>query len=174
MNQKAKALGLIHTSFKDASGISSENTSNTEDIFKLLQFLDAHKKPIFTISGLKEYTLTSLNKLKKHVWTNVNWTPTDNRFIGGKAGKTTHAGETMAGVFHVRFPEFETRPIAIIVLHSENRMQDVEHIIQYLSQNFLYGVTSLAKKEGQDTTIIREGANIYEAMKSFINRPTSP
>ncbi|MEK7074340.1 MAG: L,D-transpeptidase family protein [Patescibacteria group bacterium] len=174
MNQKAKALGLVHTSFKDASGISSENISNTEDIFKLLQFLNAHKKPIFTISGLKEYTLASLNKLKEHVWTNVNWTPSDDRFIGGKAGKTAQAGETMAGVFHVRFPEFETRPIAIIVLHSENRTQDVEYIIQYLGKNFLYGATSLAKKESKDATVIREGANIYEAVKFFINRPASP
>lgn len=171
MNQKAQALGLRYTSFKDASGISSENVSNTEDLFKLLQFLNAHKKPIFTITGLKEHTLASLNKIKKHVWTNVNWTFADDRFMGGKAGKTAQAGETFAGVFNVRFPEFETRPIAIVILHSKNRTQDVEHIIQYLDQNFLYGATSLAKKESKDTTIIREGANIYEAVKLFINRP---
>lgn len=170
MNQKAQALGLAHTSFKDASGISPENVSDAEDIFKLLQFLNAHKKPIFAATGLKEYTLVSLNKMKKHVWTNVNWTPGDDRFIGGKAGKTSLAGETMAGVFSVRFPEFETRPIAIIVLRSENRTQDVEHIIQYLSKNFLYGATSLAKKENQDATVIREGANIYEAVRSFISK----
>ena len=170
MNQKAKALGLIHTSFKDASGISPENISNTQDLFKLLQFLSIHKKPIFTISGLKEHTLASLNKLKKHVWTNVNWSIDDDQFLGGKAGKTTQAGETMAGVFNIRFPEFETRPIAIIVLHSENRVQDVKHIIGYLNEHFLYGATSLAKKENKHPAIIREGANIYEAVKSFINK----
>lgn len=171
MNQKAQALGLRHTSFKDASGISAENVSNTEDLFKLLQFLNAHKKPIFMITGLKEHTLASLNKIKKHAWTNGNWTSADDRFIGGKAGKTAQAGETMAGVFNVRFPEFETRPIAIVILHSEDRVRDVEHVIEYLDQNFLYGATSLAKKENKHAPVIREGANIYEAVKLFINRP---
>ena len=170
MNQKAQAIGLRYTSFKDASGMSLENVSNTEDLFKLLQFLNANKKPIFTITGLKDHTLTSLNKIKKHVWTNVNWTFADDRFIGGKAGKTAQAGETMAGVFNVHFPEFETRPIAIIILHSEDRVRDVDHIIQYLNQNFLYGATSLAKKENKNPSVIREGANIYEAVRSFINR----
>lgn len=165
MNQKAQALGLYNTSFKDASGISPQDISTPEDLFKLLQFLNAHKKPIFTISGLKEHTLTSLNKIKKHAWTNVNWTNGDDRFMGGKAGKTSQAGETMAGVFSIRFPEFEKRSIAIVVLHSENRVQDIENIISYLTQNFLYGTASLAHKQEQEPVIIREGANIYEALR---------
>lgn len=170
MNQKAQALGLYNTSFKDASGISSQNMSTPEDLFKLLQFLHAHKKPIFTVSGLKEYTLESLNKKKKHVWTNVNWTNGDDNFIGGKAGKTTQAGETMAGVFMVHFPEFENRPVVIIVLHSEDRVRDIEDIMRYLTQNFLYGTASLAKEQKRESVIIREGASIYEAVRRFISK----
>lgn len=170
MNQKAQALGLYNTSFKDASGISPNNVSTPEDLFKLLQFLYAHKKPIFTVSGLKEYTLESLNGKKKHKWTNVNWANDDDNFIGGKAGKTSQAGETMAGVFTIHFPEFEKRSIAIIVLHSENRVRDIEDIINYLTQNFLYGTASLAKEQKPEPVIIREGASIYEAVRRFISK----
>ena len=171
MNQKARALGLHHTLFKDASGISSENVSSAEDIFKLIQFLATSKKPIFDISGLKEYTLESINKKKTHVWRNVNWLPEDDTFIGGKAGKTTAAGETMAGVFRVTFPEFEKRSVAIMVLQSKDRVSDVKKIIQYLGQNFVYGASSLVKGDspnGQNPPI-HEGASVYEAITNWVN-----
>jgi len=88
-----------------------------------------------------------------------------NNFIGGKSGETSQAGETFAGVFDIHFPEFEKRPIAIIVLRSENQAQDIENIIHYLTQNFLYGTASFAKEKNQDPIIIREGANVYEAIR---------
>ena len=116
--------------------------------------------------------LESLNKKKTHVWRNVNWLPEDDTFIGGKAGKTTAAGETMAGVFRVTFPEFEKRSVAIIVLQSKDRVSDVKKIIQYLAQNFVYGASSLVKGNNshEQNSPIREGASVYEAVTNWVNK----
>ena len=47
MNEKARAIGLAETHFADASGISPENVSSTEDLFRLFRFLFRNKKPLF-------------------------------------------------------------------------------------------------------------------------------
>lgn len=169
MNQKAEALGLMNTSFRDASGISTKNISTAKELFKLLQFLSTSKKPIFMLSGLKEYTMESLNKKKKHVWSNINWPLEDDRFMGGKSGKTPEAGETMAGVYRIRFPEFEERLIAVVVLQADNRVQEVNNILEHLTANFVYGAASLVQ-DGKGNTqppVIRQGASIFEAVRSL-------
>lgn len=162
MNEKAKAIGLGRTAFADASGISSKNISTAEDIFKLLRYINDHKKPLFELSGLREYTLSSTNGMKKHTWVNINWSVDDARFIGGKSGKTEEALETMAGVYKLKLSESDERPIFIAVLHSQDRVRDVSTIIDHIKDNFVYGT---AIDRGETTsTAVKNGASLYEAL----------
>ncbi|OHA01914.1 MAG: hypothetical protein A3C11_00280 [Candidatus Sungbacteria bacterium RIFCSPHIGHO2_02_FULL_49_12] len=160
MNQKAKAIGLARTKFADADGASADNISTAEDTFKLLRYIATYKKPIFDLSGKSRHALTAASG-EKHNWANVNW-PTDEKFLGGKAGSTTAAKETMAGVYNVRFAEAGERPVAVIVLGADDRIQDVRAILTYLEDNFVYGDVFASDNKKR---IIREGASIYEVFE---------
>lgn len=164
MNQKARAIGLSHTRFTDASGVGEENISTANDLFRFLQFLANRKKPIFTLSALGEYTATSTDG-RVHRWVNVNWPIDDSRFLGGKSGSTTPAGETMAAVYSVRVAEGGARPIGIIVLGSRDRIHDIRAVIEYLENNFVYG--SVIAREHRTPERIKTGASIYQAIGAW-------
>ena len=69
----------------------------------------------------------------------------------------------MAGAYAVPFAEYGTRAVAIIVLGSRDRVADVNATIAYLQDHFVYG-NLLAEPDQNRTTILRTGANIYEAI----------
>ena len=168
MNQKAAAVGMRNTYYEDASGLDPQNTSTPEDLFKLLQYIYNNKKPIFDILGLDEYKLSSQNKKKAHVWENINWPKEDGRFISGKSGYTDEALQTMAGVYKVKLSESESREIAVIVLHSQDREQDVNAIIKHLESNIFYGnilVNNPPSEKEPPAKIIFNEANVFEAVK---------
>jgi len=160
MNQKAAAIGMHRTTFADASGIGAQNVSTAEDIFKLLRFLSQHKKPIFDIAALREKSITSVNG-ERYTWINGNWRD-DERFLGGKAGQSSAAGQTLAGVFRVRLSEGGTRSVAIIVLGSQDRTRDVEHVIDYLEENYVYGTVFAGDEPA--AAPVRTGAAIYQSI----------
>jgi len=171
MNKKAEALGMSATYFKDASGLSPENISSAEDIFKLLKYVYEARRPIFDITSFPEYHLTSINKKAKHVWRNINWDMKDARFLGGKTGHTDEALYAMAGVYNVKLSESASRPVAIIVLRSLGREEDIKNIIKYLEENFVYGSVFAEREPMQDLkeppqplTVFNE-ASVYEAVE---------
>lgn len=167
MNQKSRAIGMGDTHFVDASGVSPDNVSSPQDLFRLLRYVYSYKKPIFNIAALPSHAATSTNGLKAHMWANVNW-PEDEHFLGGKAGKTTEAHETMLGLFKVKFSEYGDRKIVVIVLGATNRVSDVREITNYLEGNFVYG--SVFVEQGVPASPIRSGANIYEAIGTKLER----
>ncbi len=166
MNEKAQAIGMANTHFEDPSGLDPRNVSTTEDIFKLLRFIYLHKKPIFEISSLKHYVLSSLNKTKTHDWFNLNWPVTDPRFVAGKSGTIPEAGKNMTGVYRLKLSEQGERSVAIIVLHSEDRKKDIETIIKYLESNFVYGTVLTHRGKNPETipAVAPEGAAVYQAL----------
>lgn len=166
MNEKARGIGLTDTHFTDASGLDPGNVSTAQDLFKLLRFIDTHKKPLFAITGLDEYTRTSFDGVHTHTWRRVNW-PKDERFVGGKSGFINEAGETMAGVWRVRLSENGTRTIAIITLGSESRRHDVDTIISYLENTFVYG--SVYAEKDQSPRTVETGAAIFEAVRGWVD-----
>jgi len=52
--------------------------------------------------------------------------------LGGKTGYTDSAGKTFAGIFSLPPTETESREIAIIILKSKDRDDDVIKILDYL------------------------------------------
>ncbi len=134
MNQKARALGLERTSFVDPSGIGDGNQSNATDLFLLLRYLYQSKRYVLELTRKVEEARPELD----HYWRNNSPLVTQANYLGGKSGKTTAAKETLSAIFDLPLAEFERRPIAIILLRSQDRDQDVQTLLNYLRANVFF------------------------------------
>lgn len=134
MNDKAKSIGMLKTTFADPSGASAENVSTAEDLFMLAKYIYNNRSFIFNITSGKikssAYGSNGFNDL-----TNLNDFVDHEFFFGGKNGKTTAADETNLSIF-----EFTTgntkRPIVSIVLGSKNVVDDSQKLLDYTLNNF--------------------------------------
>lgn len=162
MNKKTKELGMAHTYYKGSTGLSEENISDAADLFKLLKYIYTKHKSFFDLTRERQYILISADGKKKHVLANINWPAGDKRYLGGKAGWTGDALQTMAGIYGVRLSEYGWRPIAVVVLGSRSRVSDVRAVVNYLEQGFIYG--SRNGQENARPNLIEEGASVHEAV----------
>lgn len=136
MNKKAKSIGLENTVFGDPSGLSEENKSTAEELFKLTQYIYKYKNYILDITKNKTFSLN--NK----IWNSNSRFKNDTNYIGGKNGYTDEAKYTIISLFDLPLQEFEDRKIAIVLLQSENIEKDVRDIVLWLLSNvyFVEGV----------------------------------
>ncbi len=133
MNEQAVNLNMASTSFDDPSGLSSNNKSSASDMFRLVGYLKGNQKDILDIT-----TKRSFNN-KRHSWSNISQFLGDDGYIGGKSGYTDAAKQTVVSIFELPLGEKGTRPIAITLLASKNRHNDVESILKYLKKYIYYG-----------------------------------
>jgi len=135
MNKKAQALGMVNTKFVDSYGGGDANISSSQDLFNLAKYLYTTKTFILNITsgGLKN---TAYGKAIFPDLGNFNLFGDDPTFIGGKIGKTEAANETMLAIFNITINGIE-RPIAIIVLGSDNQIQqDIQMILNWIKINY--------------------------------------
>ena len=135
MNQKARALGMTSSVFADPAGSQAGNISTPEDLFALAKYIYNNRSFVWKISsgnvGASAYGETTFKDLK-----NFNLIPgVYDKFVGGKIGKTTAAGETYMGVFEVSVRE-EKRPIFVAVLNSSDLYGDIQKIFEYFHSTF--------------------------------------
>ena len=114
MNQKARAIGMSTAYFTDPAGRDAGNIASPEDLFTLSKYLYHNRRFILDTTrgnmGHIVYGPTLYSDLK-----NFNAFNEDERFAGGKVGKTEEAGNTMIAILNMSFGE-DKRPIAIILL----------------------------------------------------------
>lgn len=133
MNNKAISIGLLNTKFEDPSGLSKNNISTAEDLFKLVRYIFKYKKYIFDVTDLKNYSN------KNNSWHSNSKFINDKNHIGSKNGYTDEAKYTQIVLFEMPLGEFERRKIAIILLGSEHTIEkDVRAISLYLLNNVYY------------------------------------
>lgn len=133
MNQTAKKIELLKTTFEDPSGLSPKNQSTVSDMFKLAGYLNQKKPDLLQITTKRSYTN------KKHNWSSTNQFLLENGYLGGKSGFTDLALQTVISLFSIPLSETGTRHIAITLLQSKDRFKDVENILKYLNKNIYYG-----------------------------------
>ena len=133
MNDKAKELGLVSTSFMDPSGLSPGNKSTAQELFKLTKYIKEKDDGIFQITKKQSYVNT------KHSWSSNNQFIRDNDYEGGKSGYTDPALQTVVSTFKIPLGQNEERHIAITLLHTPDRNRDVQNILKYLKKNVYYG-----------------------------------
>ncbi len=137
MNGFAKEIGLNNTGFGDASGLSSMNISNADDLFVLARYIYHNETDLLAKTRLSEMTLATTTERNFHHFVSINpFTPYEP-FIGGKTGRTKEAKESMVSLFNYRTHNSTTTiPVAIIILRSEfgEREMDTERILDRLDK----------------------------------------
>ncbi|MCB9809970.1 L,D-transpeptidase family protein [Candidatus Nomurabacteria bacterium] len=134
MNAKARQLGMMHTTFADPSGLSSDNTSSIEDLYTLTKYIYKNKRFVFDITANK--TLASVyvgGEFDGLI--NFNEVEDMDSFIGGKVGETLAAGQTSVSLHKLQFQGKE-RTVVIILLGSDSRTEDIETLISYALNRF--------------------------------------
>lgn len=131
MNQKGRSLGMSDSIFADSSGISPVSAASSKDLFSLSKYLYFNRNFVLKLSnnavdssayGAPKFSgLSNFNKPKNNslVWKD---------FVGGKIGLTQASKQTIVSIFEIEI-HGEKRPIAIIVLGTDNSYGDVEEIV---------------------------------------------
>lgn len=136
MNATAKSLDMRSTMFADASGISPDNLSSADDLFRLASYL-AHKKSfVLKITDTAKKDIVSDDGTTYKV-TNVNAPAYEEPFEGGKAGHTTAAQDTMVSVLSVDTDDGPRR-IAVIVLGSEDQILATRALGEWVESAIAY------------------------------------
>lgn len=132
MNEMAKTIGMTHTNYEDPSGLSANNYSTAKDLFALTHYLFNNHKTVFNITALDKFSLG------KRTWTNANRFSQRDDYLGGKTGYTDKAHRTGVAIFSVPFEGYDNRNIAVILLKTDNRTEDINNILDYLKQNVYF------------------------------------
>ena len=130
MNRKALDLGMPHTRFADASGLSSENVSSAEDLSRMVRA--AYEYPVirrFTTSSSHPVTLSDGRVLEYH---NSNGLVKNKNWIIGlsKTGYLDEAGRCL-----VMQARIAARPVIIVLLDSwgkYTRLGDANRIRKWM------------------------------------------
>lgn len=113
MSSYAWEIGMPNTFFADPSGLSPQNIASSRDIFVMAQYLYNMYPDILAITRIPEEKTATTSLHNAHVYTSTHPYINDERFLGGKTGRTEEAGETMLTILMIR-----NRPIAFVVLGS--------------------------------------------------------
>ncbi|MBI4225162.1 MAG: D-alanyl-D-alanine carboxypeptidase [Candidatus Sungbacteria bacterium] len=168
MNAKAASLGMTRTSYVDSSGLKQDTASSAADLVKLLRYIYLKHPEIAAASRTRQHSVVSGGRKIRHIWDNINWPAGDKKFLGGKAGFTDEAIETMAGIWSVNPSQSGNRPIGIAILGSRHRVSDTRAIIRYIENRFVYGTTTPLTHDAPKPGIIFSGAALLEAVKEYL------
>ena len=133
MNQEASALQMTSTTYEDPSGLTSYNQSTVSDMFKLAGYIAQQHSDLLKITTKSSYST------KTHSWSNISQFLKNDGYMGGKSGYTDPAKQTVVSLFDLPLGETGSRPIAITLLQSSDRQNDVETLLKYLKKNVYYG-----------------------------------
>lgn len=125
MSSYAWELGMESTYFADPSGINPSNISSAKDFFALAKYLYKNRPDILSITREKQVILATTTSHGYYIFNNIHPFVNHPDFIGGKTGHTKQAKDTLLTMISI-----EQKPIAIIVLSSDNRKKDTQYLIE--------------------------------------------
>jgi serine-type D-Ala-D-Ala endopeptidase (penicillin-binding protein 7) len=132
MNEKAKELGLVSTSYVDTSGLLSDNVSSALDMAKLITYVSGDDR-ISSIMRKQEHTFTA-GKRSIHVnSTNRLVREGDVDVQAGKTGFIRKAGYCLATL--LRLPQGGPQ-VAVVVLGAKSnagRFWETRHLFNWLT-----------------------------------------
>jgi hypothetical protein len=134
MNQKAKDLGLDHTSYADPSGLLSDNVSSAYDMARLISYA-AEDDRIGPIMRTPQYAFrTAAGRVISVQSTNQILRAGDVEVRGGKTGFIAKAGYCLATL--LRLPQGGPS-LAVVVLGANSnpgRFWETRHLLDWLSE----------------------------------------
>ncbi len=133
MNEKASALGMSDTVFTDPSGLDNTNVSTAKDLLTLTRYISQRHPFVWAVSmgEVEEFTpseeflnLDNFNEVEQ--LTNI---------LGGKIGETEAARQTSVSI-HSYTLNGEARRVAIIILGTEARNDNVKAVDRFIRQQY--------------------------------------
>jgi D-alanyl-D-alanine endopeptidase (penicillin-binding protein 7) len=112
MNLKARALGMTHTRFADASGLSNANVSSARDLVKLVNAASRDSR-IREYSTLRSLEVKVNRSLLRYVNTNLLVGKSDWDIHVQKTGYTHDAGQCL-----VMEAVLDERPVIMVLMNS--------------------------------------------------------
>ena len=129
MNVKAHEIGMKNSFFFDPHGLSPRNQSSTNDIVRLLQYINKEHPQILEITKEENFQLPNPEG-RLLTFRNLNLFHEISGFIGGKTGYLPEAKQTYTTLF-----EIEDSTYAVAILMSDSRKGDLEKIYNWLIKN---------------------------------------
>ena len=132
MNEKARELGLEHTSYADPSGLDSNNVSSAYDMARLISFAAGDERLASVMRKSNHTVLTSRRVINIHS-TNQLVMKGDVDVLGGKTGFISKAGYCLATL--LRLPQ-SGQHVAVVVLGARSnagRFMETRHLFNWLS-----------------------------------------
>ncbi len=134
MNDKAKAIGMKASHFADTSGERSDNSATAADLFMLAKYLYENRSFVLHMSiGGENRSAYGPSQFANLV--NLNAVPGTTGTVGAKAGRSSSAKNTMLAVFKMEIAG-RKRPVAIIVLGSDDAPKDVAALYAHIQHRF--------------------------------------
>ena len=133
MNSQAKALDMASTTFADASGVSPQDVSTPEDLYRLAVYLANKKSFVWKITRVPQKTIVA-DDGSSYTLQNFNEFSDLTTFVGGKVGHTTPAQDTMVSVFSMPVDGVNRR-VAVIVLDSSDYTSDTKNLADWFSKS---------------------------------------
>ncbi|MCA9362588.1 L,D-transpeptidase family protein, partial [Candidatus Kaiserbacteria bacterium] len=134
MNEKAQQLGMVNSRFADPSGLSAENVSTVGDLYRLTKYIYENRSFIFEITANAELPSAYVGGEFAGL-INFNEVEGMDSFVGGKVGETTAAGQTSVSLHQVQI-QGEERVLAVIMLGSDGRTEDIKTLLSYVQNRF--------------------------------------
>ncbi|MCA9367061.1 L,D-transpeptidase family protein [Candidatus Kaiserbacteria bacterium] len=134
MNARAKTLGMFHTTYADPSGLSSDNVSSLGDLYLLTKYIYENKRFIFEITANDEVQGATRGGDFAGLL-NFNHVDGIDSFLGGKVGETEAAGQTSVSIHEIE-AQGTTRQVAVILMGSSARTDDVTSLLNYAEHQF--------------------------------------
>lgn len=131
-NRFVEALGMARTILHDASGLSDLNESTAEDITTLLKYIATSRPNILNWTRIEHLIVQPINVPESRTVSNVNPLSYNVSFLGGKTGTSPESNENLASII-----SFKNRRLAIIVLGSSDRLQEVDNLLAWLDEAYL-------------------------------------
>jgi len=134
MNKRAVSLGMLDSYFADPSGLSSENVSSLSDLFLLTKYIYDSKEFIFEITANQNVQGDKRGGDFASLL-NFNTIADIDSFLGGKVGETEAAGQTSVSLHEIEV-QGTTRKVAVILMGSDGRGDDVRALLAYAERQF--------------------------------------
>ena len=135
MNDKARHLGMMETTFTDPSGLDSTNVSSVGDLYTLVRYIEQNRSFIFEITDTNHVVKDDRGGEFDGL-VNFNQIENIDNFIGGKVGETEAAGQTSVSLHEVSI-QGEERIVMIVLLGSESRTDDVNTLMNHVMTRFV-------------------------------------
>ncbi len=130
MNEKAAALGMKNSQFRNPSGLDANNQYSSPYDLALAGRALLQDPVLKKMVGTKQITVSDVDYTVFHPLTNVNQLLGDIPGLGGlKTGYTEAAGQNLISFY--RRPD--DRQFLIVVLKSEDRFEDTRSIVNWLN-----------------------------------------